>query len=152
MFVPSMGWMWQPGGWNNWLTVPSYTATTLAPVHTLVAPTGTTGTVTVGRVGVQSTLAPSRMTLSAGSAGLFVARGSLDNLRSVNQEVSKKGSVEMRPMPQFAVQTQRRSGFAGSPTGFGDGMAGHTAASTSSMTTPSSSSSAHASTGGNSHH
>ena len=124
MFVPSMGWMWQPGGWNSYLAVPHYTATTLAPVHALVPPTGTTATVAVGRGGPQSTVVSERMALRPGSAGLFVPRGSLDNLRSLNREVEKKGFVEMRPTPQFAAQTQRRSGFGGEPAGFHGGEMG----------------------------
>ncbi len=146
-FVPSMGWMWQPGGWNNYLAVPTYTATTLASVHPLVAPTGTTNTVAVGRVGAASTFVSSRLTVRSGTAGLFVPRGSVDNLRNLNQEVAKKGFVEMHPMPQFAVQTQRRSGFSGEQAAQGD-LAGRSVATSSSVS--SSSSAAHSSGGG--HH
>jgi len=148
-FVPSIGWMWQPGGWNNWLAVPHYTASTLAPVHSLVAPTGTTKTVAIGRA-AEPTLASSRMTMRSGSAGLFVARGSIDNMRSLNHEVEKKGFVEMRPAPQFAVQTQHRSGFS-APVGFQGDMAGRSVATTSTATSASSSSAGHASSGGGGH-
>jgi hypothetical protein len=61
-----------------------------------------------------SHVAMNHMTLSRGSAGMFIPRGSIDNLRSLNHEVEKKGSLEMHSAPpQFAVQTQRRMGFQG---------------------------------------
>ncbi len=153
MFLPSMGWMWQPGGWNNYLAVPHYTATTLAPVHALMAPTGTTRTVAVGRGGPQSTLASSRIALRAGSAGLFVPRGAVDNLRSLNREVEKKGFAEIHAAPQFAVQTQRRSGFGGEPVGFHGGeMAGRSMGAAPVAAGPAASSSAgHTSSGGGHH-
>lgn len=113
MFVPSMGWMWQPGMWNSWNAIPHYTAAAGVPVHAPVPPTGTTKTVAVGRAAQMSTLTSSRMTLSRGSAGLFIPRGSIDNLRSLNHDVAKRGFVNMQPTPQFAVQTQRRVGFQG---------------------------------------
>lgn len=149
IFVPSNGWMWQPGGWSNWLAVPHYTTSTLAPVHSLVPPTGTMKTVAIGRAGATSTLS-SRITMRPGSAGLFVPRGSIDNLRSLNHEVEKKGFVDMRPMPQFSVQTQHRSGFSGPSPGFQGEMAGRSMATTamSNSSTASSSPAAHASGGG----
>lgn len=153
MFVPSMGWMWQPGAWNAWAAIPHYTATTLAPVHSLEAPTGTTKTVAIGRAGTTSTLASSHMTMRAGSAGLFVPRGSIDNMRSLNHEVEKKGFVDMRSSPQFAVQTERRSGFGGERAGFdGAQMAGRSTATTTPVSTPSAGSSAAHASGGNGHH
>jgi hypothetical protein len=152
MFVPSMGWMWQPGGWNNWLTVPHYTATTLAPVHALVAPTGTTKTVAVGRAAEPALASSSRMT--KGSAGLFVPRGSIDNMRGLNREVEKTGFVNMHPMPQFAVQSERRSGFGGPPAGFGQEVGGGRSAATSGAAPTASSSASHASSSssGSGHH
>jgi FecR protein len=150
-FVPSMGWMWQPGGWNSYLAVPSYTATTLAPVRTLVPPTGTTKTVTIGRADATPTAASARMTMRPGTAGLFVPRGSINNMSSLNHEVEKKGSVDLRPMPQFAVQTERRSGFAGEHSGFdGPEMAGRSTATTT-PTASSQSTAAHSSSGNGRH-
>jgi hypothetical protein len=147
-FVPAMGWMWQPGGWNSYLAVPHYTATTLAPVHALVPPTGSTKTVAIGRA-AEPTVASSRMT--KGSAGLFVPRGSVDNMRSLNREVEKTGFVNMHPMPQFAVQSERRSGFKGQPSGFGDEMGEGRSPTTSGATPAASSSAAHASSGNGRH-
>jgi hypothetical protein len=144
MFVPAMGWMWQPGGWNSWLAVPSYTATSLSPVH-LTAPTGSVNTVVVGRGGATSTLASSSMRLVSGTAGLGVPRGSFENLRNLNREVVSKGFAEMHPMPQFAVQTQRRVGYGG---GMHEGMPGYSYGPASSApASVSSSSSSHASAG-----
>lgn len=128
MFVPSMGWMWQPGMWNTYTAVPRYTAAAGVPVHAPVAPTGTTKTLFVGRAAQMAALSSShmamnQMTLSRGSAGMFIPRGSIDNLRSLNHEVAKRGFVNMQPTPQFAVQSQRRAGFYGSPGARG-GVAG----------------------------
>jgi FecR protein len=144
MFVPAMGWMWQPGMWNSWNAIPRYTATAGVPVHALVAPTGTTKTVAIGRA-AEPTLASSRMT--KGSAGLFVPRGSVDNMRSLNREVEKTGFVNMHPMSQFAVQSERRSGFGGQPAAFGNEMGGRSATATSAAPAANSSA-AHASGGG----
>lgn len=142
MFVPAMGWMWQPGGWNSWLAVPSYTATSLAPVH-LAAPTGSVNTVVVGRAVATSTLPSSSMRLASGTAGLSVPRGSFENLKNLNREVVSKGFAEMHPMPQFAVQTQRRAGSGG---GMHEGMPGYSLGTASSAPpSVSSSSSSHAS-------
>lgn len=151
IFIPSAGWMWQPGNWNAWTAVPHYTATTAAPVHALVPPTGTTKTVAIGRA-TESPLASSRMT--RGSAGLFIARGSVENMRNLNHEVEKRGFVEMRPTPQFAQQTQRRSGFGGEPSGFHGGAPSGRSMGTAPMATapPSNSSAGHASSGTGSHH
>ncbi len=102
MFVPNNGWMWQPGGWNTWTPVPHYTATTAVQMHPLVAPTGTVKTVAVGRGGVVPTLASSRMVLKSGSAGMGIARGSLDNLSHLNHQVAKSGFAAVRPQPAFA--------------------------------------------------
>lgn len=151
MFIPPMGWMWQPGMWNAYTTIPRYTAGPGVPVHALVPPTGTTKTVAIGRAAQMSTLTSSQMTLSRGSAGLFVPRGSIDNLRSLNHEVEKRGFVNMRTMPQFAMQTQRRTGFAEGPDSRG-GEAGARvgAAPMASSPAPAPSSAGHASSSG--HH
>jgi len=103
MFLPGNGWMWQPGAWNSWTPVPHYTASTAAPIHPLVPPTGTVNTVAVGRGGtVVPTLASSRMLLNRGSAGMGIARGSLNNMKSLNHQVAKSGFTEVRPQPAFA--------------------------------------------------
>ena len=109
MFVPSFGWMWQPGMWNSFVTVPRYTPTTLTHVTALTPPaTGTMRTVTVGKVATSS-LISSRMTVNSGSAGMGIARGSVNNLGHLNQEVAKRGSAEVRPAPPFSATPAARS-------------------------------------------
>lgn len=152
MFIPPMGWMWQPGMWNTYTTIPRYTAGPGVPVHALVPPTGTTKTVAIGRAAQMSTLTSSHMDLSRGSAGLFIPRGSLDNLRSLNHEVEKRGFVNMRTMPQFAMQTQRRTGFGEEPAAFRGGETGARVGTAPMASSPSAppSSAGHASSSG--HH
>ena len=144
MFLPGMGWMWQPGGYNTWMTVPRYTATTLTHVTPLVAPatTGVAGkTVLVGRAATSAApLAPSRMTLNANSAGMGIARGSMENLKGLNHEVVKHGSAEVRPMPQFSASSPNRS------AGFGESRSS-TARSSPRMGSAPASSSGHSSSG-----
>jgi hypothetical protein len=121
MFVPGWGWMWQPGMWNSFVTVPRYTTTTLTRVPRLTPPSaGTIRTVTVGRVGTTSALGPSRMTVNAGSAGMGIARGSVNNLNHLNHQVVKSGSAEVHPAPAFAATPAGRS----SSPGFGSSRGG----------------------------
>jgi hypothetical protein len=104
MFVPGFGWMWQPGAWNTWTNTPRYIGTAPVGFRTPVAPAGTMQTVVVGRGGpVVSTLAPSRMVVHSGSAGMGIARGSLGNMSHLNTQVAKTGSAEIRPTPQFSA-------------------------------------------------
>lgn len=141
LFVPSFGWMWQPGGWNTWLIAPRFTATNLTTVHPLVAPTGTMKTVVVGKGGPVSTLAPMRMVVNSGSAGMGIARGSLGNLSHLNHQVAKSGFAEVRTGGQFGTSSGMRQ-----PSGY--------SAPRSSMSSPSvghSSSVGHASPGGSVH-
>jgi FecR protein len=108
MMVPGMGWMWQPGGWNSWQAVPHYSGTLPANFHPLVAPvTGTVKTVSVGRGGSVSSLPPSRLVVNAGSAGMGIPRGSLENLNHLNHQVAKSGFAEVRPAPQFSTTSSR---------------------------------------------
>jgi len=129
MFVPGFGWMWQPGGWNTMLTVPRYTATNLVTVHPLVPPTGTVRTVVVGKGCPISTLAPSRLTVHSGSAGMGIPRGSLGNLGHLNHEVAKSGSAVVRSAPQFGASSGRTSGYsAPQHSSMSAPSAGHSAA------------------------
>jgi hypothetical protein len=143
MYVPPYGWMWQPGGWNNYLSAPSYTPTRLTSVHALVAPSGTQKTVFVGKGGTASSLVPTRMTLNAGSAGLGIPRGSLENLNHLNRQVNKSGFVEVHSAAQFAASSPRPFSGFGTAAGAeaGPSMAGHGATA-----------SAHASGGSSGHH
>jgi len=122
MFIPGNGWMWQPGMWTSFVTVPRYTPTTLTHVSALTPPAaGTMKTFTVGRVGTSSTMMTSRMTVNAGSAGMGIQRGSLNNLNHLNHQVVKSGSAEVRPAPQFSATPAGRSTAAsgGRPSGGG---------------------------------
>jgi FecR protein len=147
MFVPSMGWMWQPGGYGNWLTVPRFAGTLPTNFHPLVAPaTGTVKTVVVGRPGTNSAMLPSRLVVNAGSAGMGIPRGSLQNLHQLNHQVAKSGFAEVRSAPQFSTTSAAR----------GSVMTPGSSPSRSSMSSPaassvhSSASSGHSS--GGSHH
>ena len=155
MFISSMGWMWQPGGWNSWNTVPSYAGTMPVTFHPLVPPVvaGTASAVVVGRVGTASTLASSRMVLSAGSAGMGIPRGSLDNLHQLNYQVAKSGFAQVRPAPQFAATSARASAWTSTSAWSTPGSYSGRGESSSTMAAPSvhgSASSGHASAG--SHH
>ena len=136
MFLPGMGWMWQPGGWNSFSTVPRYAGTLPANFHPPVAPTaGTVKTVVVGRAGTTSAFS-SRVVLNAGSAGMGIPRGSLENLHQLNHQVAKSGFAEVRPAPQFSTTTaargsMMRSGYSAprssmsSPSAHGSASTGH---------------------------
>ena len=130
MFVPSFGWMWQPGMWTNFVTVPRYIPTAATRVTALVPPAaGTVRTVTVGRGGIISpgfSAVSSRVTLHAGSAGMGVPRGSINDLNHLNHQVAKSGFAEVRPAPQFAATSPARSssvGFAPERASMSSGMA-----------------------------
>ena len=117
VFVPSFGWMWQPGMWTNFVTVPRYTPTTATHVTALVPPAaGTVRTVMVGRGGTispASSAMSSRVKLNAGSAGMGVPRGSINDLNHLNHQVAKSGFAEVRPAPQFAATSPARSSSVG---------------------------------------
>jgi Family of unknown function (DUF6600)/FecR protein len=144
MFIQGMGWMWQPGGWNSFTTVPRYAGTVPINFHPLVPPTGTVKTVLVGRAGMTSALQSSRTVVNAGSAGMGIQRGSLDNLHQLNHQVAKTGFAQVRPAPQFSTTSAR-----------GFGMNSGSSGSRSTMSSPSmhsgASSSGHASAGGGAH-
>ncbi len=133
MFLPAYGWMWQPGYWNNWVGVPSYTGTLPAGFRPLVAPTGTVHTVAVGRSGpaVGTTLA-SRLVVTKGSAGLGIARGSMDNLRYLNTQVAKSGSAAVHPTPQFAAAHANGGVYSTSHSGTSSAATGHSSVGASS--------------------
>ncbi|HTT25211.1 MAG TPA: FecR family protein [Candidatus Sulfotelmatobacter sp.] len=135
-FVPGFGWGWQPGMWTSFVAVPRYIPTAATHVTTLIPPgAGTVRTVTVGRVGTVSPVMSPNVRLSAGSAGMGIPRGSVDNLNHLNHQVVKSGYVEVRPAPQFAATPAARSasysGGAYAPARSGAGPApssvGHSA-------------------------
>ena len=107
MFVPGFGWMWQPGAWNSWTMAPRYIGTTPAVFHPPVRPTGSVGTVIVGRGGAEvSAVPPTRLIVNSGSAGMGIPRGSMSNLVHLNTQVAKTGSAEVRPAPQFGATSR----------------------------------------------
>ncbi len=113
MMVPGMGWMWQPGGFNTWLTAPSYAGTLPANFHPLVVPADGTGkTIAVGKGGATSASSAPVLTVRAGSAGLGIVRGSLEDLRHLNREVAKNGFARVAPAPQFAASSAANSGLS----------------------------------------
>ncbi len=145
MFVPGFGWMWQPGGFNTWLTVPHYAGTLPVNFRPPVAPaTGTVNTVSVGKGGTVSTLTPSHLVLNAGSAGLGIARGSLANLNHLNHQVAKTGFAEVRPAPQFSTSSARpSSGFSAPRSTMSSPSVGRSATTGRSSSTHSSTSGSH---------
>jgi hypothetical protein len=111
-FVPGFGWGWQPGGWNTWVPIPRYTATTLTHVTSLTPPAvGTMRPVVVGRAGAASTMQTSGLRVNAGTAGMGIPRGSLDNMRGLNHQVARSGFAQVRPAPQFSATSPNRSSF-----------------------------------------
>ena len=153
MFVPGFGWMWQPGMWNTFVMIPRYTPTTLTRVTTLTPPaTGTMKTITVGKAGSNSMMTASRMTVSAGSAGMGIPRGSLNNLNHLNRQVAKSGFAEIHPAPAFAATPAGRSSmssFGGARSGGSmQSSAGHSGPSSMGHSAPAS----HSSGGGGAAH
>ena len=110
-FVPGFGWVWQPGYWNNWYAVPRVVN---PPRRTavLVPPTRGRGTVMVGRgltVNPASGL-PQRLTITPGSAGLGVPRGTVRNLDRFAREVNKNARpVEVSTEPGGRIAPPSRS-------------------------------------------
>jgi hypothetical protein len=115
-FVPGFGWGWQPGGWNGWRGGIHYVGAAVAGFHPPAAPAGTVGTVAVGKGGPVVTMGPPmRVVVSGGSAGLGIARGSFENLRHLNAQVAKTGSVELHAAPQFAASSAQASWYGFGP-------------------------------------
>jgi hypothetical protein len=112
--IPGRGWMWQPGGFNSWLTVPRYGGTLPVDFHPLVAPGGgAVKTVVVGRGAAISAFPTSHMVLRAGSAGMGIPRGSLEGLNHLNHQVAKTGSAEVHSAPAFATSSSRSMSASG---------------------------------------
>ncbi len=149
MFVPAMGWMWQPGAWNSWNTVPRFAGTMPANFHPLVAPTaGIVRPVVVGRAASVSALPTSRLVLRAGSAGMGIPRGSLENLHQLNHQVARSGFAQVRSAPQFSTSSASSSGWSSIGPAGGASGAGAQRSSMSSPAAHSGMSSGHASGGG----
>ena len=103
-FVPGYGWVWQPGYWNAWYPLPRV----VNPPHRTavpVPPVRTRTTVMVGKGLVVNPTAepPQRLTITPGSAGLGVPRGTVRNLDRFAREVSKSARpVEVRTEPRIS--------------------------------------------------
>ncbi|MGB9361897.1 MAG: FecR family protein, partial [Candidatus Sulfotelmatobacter sp.] len=111
VYAPGLGWGWQSGGFNAWHGGLHYVGA-LASFRAPVAPQGSVTTVVVGKGGPAFTKGlPENLVVNRGSAGLGIARGSVDNLRHLNTQVAKTGSVRVEAAPQFAA-TATRGGFA----------------------------------------
>jgi hypothetical protein len=102
IFAPGIGWAWQPGSWNSYYTMPTVVN---APVATKLPAPPTTGhqTVMVGRGlatnPVEGTVRI--LTISPGSAGYGVPRGSIDHLNHLAKKVdhtSRPVTVSTAPM------------------------------------------------------
>jgi hypothetical protein len=118
LFVPSYGWMWQPGGWNSWNPVPPV----VNPPNRFPVPQppNTPGhqTVVVGRPPATTGNAPQRMTITAGSAGLGVPRGAVNNLPKLAMRAGQEGSVNVRTsVPARTVYSPSTTGFGARPIG-----------------------------------
>jgi hypothetical protein len=116
-YAPGYGWGWQPGGGigSGWHGGIHYVGAVAEGFRAPVAPTGTVSTVVVGKGGPVGTSAPTVSTVvRGGSAGLGIPRGSYGDLRHLNTQVAKTGSVELHPAQQFAASSPRAGG-----TGFG---------------------------------
>jgi hypothetical protein len=136
MFVPGAGWMWQPGGFNTWNVLPSTAGKLPATFHPPVAPAGVVHPVVLGKGGAPESSASSfRTVIRNGSGGIGVARGSIANLKSLNKEAAKSGSVEVRSTAMMG------------PASRGEGLAGSGAASSAAGHSSSASSGGHASGG-----
>jgi hypothetical protein len=90
IFAPGFGWAWQPGSWNSYYTMPTVVN---APVATKLPSPPTTGhqTVMVGR-GLATNPAEGTvrvLTISPGSAGYGVPRGSIDHLSHIAKKVDR---------------------------------------------------------------
>ena len=89
-FASGIGWIWQPGNWNSYYAAPRVLN---APASTKVPAAPATGqqTVMVGR-GLAANPASGTMrvlTISPGSAGYGVPRGSIDHLNHVARKIDR---------------------------------------------------------------
>ena len=110
VYASGFGWGWQPGGFNSWHGGLHYVGA-VAGFRAPVAPAGTVNTVVVGKGGAMLSSTPTRVVLNSGSAGMGIARGSLDNLHHLNTQVAKSGQVELRPAAQFSAIAPHGGGF-----------------------------------------
>jgi len=122
--VPGSGWGWQPGGWSTWHGGLHYVGAA-ATFHAPTVPAGNVNTIIVGKGGPILSQSPvARTMLTNGSAGIGIARGSLENLHHLNSQVAKGGSVELHPAPQFAASSPRFGGYGFEGGGRAEALSG----------------------------
>ena len=127
MNVPGYGWGWQPGGWGSWKGGIHYVGPAIAGFRPPAVPSGTVGTVVVGKGGPVVTERPSMQTvLRSGSVGLGIPRGSYENLHHLNTQVAKTGFVEVHSAPAFAASSSARGYGYSAANSAGFGGVGHT--------------------------
>jgi hypothetical protein len=78
----------------------------------------------VGRSAGTSGLYSSVLTVRSGSAGMGIARGSMENLGHLNREVAKNGSARVLAAPQFGRSSAMRTGASG-PLGMSSAPMAH---------------------------
>ena len=137
-FVPGYGWVWQPGGWNNWYTVPRVVNPPNRFRPPQPPPNRTATVVSVGRGPVTgaTNIPPRRLTISRDSAGFGLTRGSVKDLNKVAKRVSNEGAVTVRTRPEAVMVAPSARTSTSTTTG------------TSSRTTTSSGSTARSGSGG----
>ena len=133
-YVPGFGWVWQPGYWNTWNALPRVVnppRRTVVPVP----PARNRALVMVGRGLTVNPLpgAQRRVSITPGSAGLGVPRGTVRNLDHVSREVSRNSrAVEVSTEPRGRIAPPSRSSHTSSNTGSSSGSS----SSANSSTTP----------------
>jgi FecR protein len=115
MFATGFGWVWQPGAWNSYYTMPTVVN---APVATKLPAPPTTGhqIVMVGR-GLSTNPAEGTvrvLTISPGSAGYGVPRGSIDHLNHISRKVDRTSRpVMVSTAPPISTAPAPSTGFGG---------------------------------------
>jgi len=130
-FVPGYGWGWQPGGWGTWKGGIHYVGATIAGFRPPAVPSGSVGTVVVGKGGPVTETLSTETVIRSGSAGLGIPRGSYENLHHLNAQVAKTGFVEVHSPPAFGVSSSARSYGFGAANTSGAGGVGHASAGSS---------------------
>ncbi len=109
-FAPGYGWFWQPGLWNSYAPMP-HVVNAPKTVKLPTAPTTGRHTTIVGR---GLTVNPPDgvikvMTITPGSAGLGVPRGSVDHLNHIAKQVDRTSRpvsvAAARPIPLSQAQS-----------------------------------------------
>jgi hypothetical protein len=125
VYASGFGWGWQPGGYTGWHGGVVYSGAVAGFVAPVV-PKGTVSTVVVGHGGATAVNAPLHTVVRNGTAGLGIARGSVDNLRPLNRQVARTGFAPLSVAPQFAATSPRVVGsWSGwQPMAVGSGRGG----------------------------